>query len=72
MSFGSLYLGPLVGEFMSIHANLKIELTFNDRFIDPIEEGIDVTVRIGILADSNSSLGGWRLRAACLSQRRAT
>ena len=53
MSFGSLYLGPLVGEFMSIHANLKIELTLNDRFIDPIEEGVDVTVRIGILADSS-------------------
>src|SRR5271166_343708 len=34
MSFGTLYLGPLVGEFMSIHPDLKIELTLNDRFID--------------------------------------
>ena len=54
MSFGALYLGPLVGEFMSTHTDLKIELTLNDRFIDPIEEGVDVTVRIGILADSSS------------------
>lgn len=53
MSFGALYLGPLVGEFMSTHTDLKIELTLNDRFIDPIEEGVDVTVRIGILADSS-------------------
>jgi DNA-binding transcriptional LysR family regulator len=73
MSFGALYLGPLVGEFMSTHADLKIELTLNDRFIDPIEEGVDVTVRIGILADSSLIARRLaRLRAARLSQRRAT
>lgn len=53
MSFGSMYLGPLVAEFMSSYPDLKIELSLNDRFIDPIEEGVDVTVRIGILADSS-------------------
>lgn len=53
MSFGSMYLGPLVAEFMSSYPDLKIELTLNDRFIDPIEEGVDVTIRIGILADSS-------------------
>lgn len=53
MSFGSMYLGPLIAEFMSSYPDLKIELSLNDRFIDPIEEGVDVTVRIGILADSS-------------------
>ena len=53
MSFGSMYLGPMVAEFMAAYPDLKIELTLNDRFIDPIEEGVDVTVRIGILADSS-------------------
>ncbi len=53
MSFGAMYLGPLIAEFMSAYPDLKIELTLNDRFIDPIEEGVDVTVRIGILADSS-------------------
>lgn len=53
MSFGSMYLGPLVAEFMSSYPDLRIELTLNDRFIDPIEEGVDVTIRIGILADSS-------------------
>lgn len=53
MSFGTLYLGPAIAEFMVAYADLRIELTLNDRFIDPIEEGVDVTVRIGALPDSS-------------------
>ena len=53
MSFGTLYLGPAIAEFMVDYADLGIELILNDRFIDPIEEGVDVTVRIGALADSS-------------------
>ena len=53
MSFGTLYLGPAIAEFMVAYADLRIELTLNDRFIDPIEEGVDVTVRIGTLPDSS-------------------
>lgn len=52
-SFGALYLGPAIAEFMASYPDLKIELTLNDRFIDPLEEGIDVTVRIGVLQDSS-------------------
>ena len=53
LSFGILHLGPLIAGFMATYPDLKIELTLNDRFIDPIEEGVDVTVRIGVLADSS-------------------
>jgi DNA-binding transcriptional LysR family regulator len=53
VSFGVLHLGPLIAEFMGSYPDLKIELTLNDRFIDPIEEGVDITIRIGILADSS-------------------
>ena len=53
VSFGVLHLGPLIAEFMTQYPALKIELTLNDRFIDPIEEGMDVTLRIGALADSS-------------------
>ena len=52
-SFGALYLAPAVAEFLGRHPNLKIELTLTDRFIDPIEEGADVTIRIAELADSS-------------------
>ena len=53
MSFGALYLGPAIADFMTAYPELKIELTLNDRFIDPIEEGVDVTIRIAELADSS-------------------
>lgn len=53
MSFGILYLGEAVAEFMRRYPELRIELLLNDRFIDPLEEGVDVTVRIGALSDSS-------------------
>lgn len=53
MSFGVTYLGPALAQFMAAYPDLKIELTLTDRFIDPLEEGVDVTVRIGQLADSS-------------------
>jgi DNA-binding transcriptional LysR family regulator len=53
MSFGMLYLGSAVADFQAVHADLSVELTLNDRFIDPIEEGVDVTLRIGTLTDSS-------------------
>lgn len=61
-SFGALYLGPAVAEFMGRYPDLKIEMTLTDRFIDPIEEGVDVTIRIAELA--NSSLIARRLAIA--------
>jgi DNA-binding transcriptional LysR family regulator len=53
MSFGTLYLGDAVADFMIRYGDLKVELTLSDRFIDPLEEGVDVTVRIGMLVDSS-------------------
>jgi DNA-binding transcriptional LysR family regulator len=53
MSFGTRYLGSAVADFMARYPELKLELILNDRVIDPLEEGVDVTVRIGALADSS-------------------
>jgi DNA-binding transcriptional LysR family regulator len=53
MTFGTLYLGSAVADFMVRYPDLTLELTLNDRFIDPLEEGVDVTVRIGTLTDSS-------------------
>ena len=49
MSFGALYLGSAIADFMVAYPDLRIELTLTDRFIDPIEEGVDVTIRIAAL-----------------------
>ena len=47
MSFGTQHLSPLIAEFMASYPDVHVELALNDRFIDPIEEGFDVTLRIG-------------------------
>ncbi len=46
MSFGTLHLSKAVAAFMKLHEKVHIELDLSDRFIDPIEEGFDVTIRI--------------------------
>lgn len=46
MSFGVRHLAPVVAEFMAEHPDVEVEVVLNDRFIDPIEEGYDVTLRI--------------------------
>lgn len=53
MSFGMLYLGKAISDFMNRYGDLKVELLLTDRFIDPLEEGADVTLRIGTPADSS-------------------
>lgn len=53
MSFGMLYLGDAIAAFMAAYPDLSVEMTLNDRFIDPVEEGVDVTIRIAALADSS-------------------
>jgi DNA-binding transcriptional LysR family regulator len=52
-SFGVLYLGSAIADFMVAYPDVTVQLTLTDRFIDPIEEGADVTIRIARLADSS-------------------
>jgi DNA-binding transcriptional LysR family regulator len=46
MSFGTLYLGKAIAKFGAQYPELQVQLTLDDRFIDPIAEGYDVTIRI--------------------------
>ncbi len=46
MTFGTMYLAGAIAEFTARYPDLQVQLTLNDRFIDPIEEGFDITVRI--------------------------
>ena len=54
MSFGTLHLSTVVAEFMSRYPDVRGELVLNDRFVDPIEEGFDMTLRIAEPATSTS------------------
>jgi DNA-binding transcriptional LysR family regulator len=46
ISFGSIYLGPAIADFLLQYPAVQVELNLNDRIVDPIEEGFDLTVRI--------------------------
>jgi DNA-binding transcriptional LysR family regulator len=52
VSFGTREIAPLLPEFARLHPALTVDLGLNDRVVDLIEEGWDVGVRIGILAES--------------------
>src|SRR3546814_515354 len=52
-SFGVLHLGPTLPDFMRRYPDLKVDLTLNDRFVDVVEEGYDVVLRIAWLPDSS-------------------
>lgn len=48
MSFGTMHLGQAIFEFMTRHPDLKVVLHLNDRFVDIIEEGYDLAVRLSV------------------------
>ncbi len=50
--FGRLHVLPVVGALMAQHDELVVRMMLIDRNVRIVEEGIDVAVRIGALADS--------------------
>ncbi len=52
VAFGRRVLTPLVLKFMQLHPGLQIDLSFEDRYVNLVEQGIDLAVRMGRLADS--------------------
>lgn len=71
VAFGRRVLLPHVKSFLALHPDVSIDLRLNDNFVDLVEQGIDVAVRIGDLADSSlvaRRIGTFR-RAALASRR---
>lgn len=60
LAFGHLCAAPVLFDLARKHPRLQIDISFTDRTIDLIEEGIDLAVRIGTLHDS-ASLAARRL-----------
>ncbi len=46
------FLLPLIPEFHARHPEVQLDIDFNDRIVDLIDEGIDVAIRSGSLPDS--------------------
>jgi DNA-binding transcriptional LysR family regulator len=52
VGYGRLRVMPLVQSFLARHKGVRIDLRLSDGFIDLIEQGIDIAVRLGDLPDS--------------------
>lgn len=53
MMFGRLYVGPLMSAYLKQYPDVSAELRLSDRMVNLVDEGIDLAVRIGHLADSS-------------------
>lgn len=46
-SYGRMHALPVVLDFIDKHPKLSPHITFSNRIVDPVEEGIDVVVQVG-------------------------
>ncbi len=53
MSFGTIKLGPAIAAFMARYPELQIQLVLSDEQVDPVQQGLDVTLRIAELENSS-------------------
>ena len=53
MSFGFLHLACAIPAFHARFPQISIDMAMNDRFVDLVEEGYDLALRIGQLRDSS-------------------
>ena len=53
VTFARLHVVPRIGEFIEAHPNLSLDLVMDDRYVDLLEENIDVALRAGELSDSS-------------------
>lgn len=65
MDFGRLFMGQALREFLSLHPDIRLQVTYEDRQAQLIEEGVDAAIRIGKLTDS--SLVARTLGSACIA-----
>jgi DNA-binding transcriptional LysR family regulator len=69
VAFGRRIVTPLALAFMRAHPEVTIDLSFDDRYVNLVEQGVDVALRMGRLADSSLGarwlgLNPWLVAAA--------
>ena len=52
-SFGTLHFKNVITEYMQQYPQVQISLQLTDRFVDVVDEGFDVVIRIAELADTS-------------------
>jgi DNA-binding transcriptional LysR family regulator len=53
MSFGFLHLARALPDFMARYPEVELDVSMTDRFVDLVDEGFDLAVRIAALQDSS-------------------
>ena len=53
VGFGRRHVSPVVSNYLSRYPDVSCELRLADRMVNLVEDGVDVAVRIGHLADSS-------------------
>ena len=53
LNFGRLVLAQWIPSFLEQYPELQVDLRLTDRYVDLVEEGIDVAIRMGALEDSS-------------------
>jgi DNA-binding transcriptional LysR family regulator len=52
VTFGTCSLAPMIARYLRRHPEVEVDLTLTDRFVDLVDEGYEVAIRLGALADS--------------------
>jgi DNA-binding transcriptional LysR family regulator len=52
-NFGEMILAPVIYDFVAKHPEVTLDLRLEDRFVDLVDEGIDVALRISAAQDSS-------------------
>jgi DNA-binding transcriptional LysR family regulator len=53
IGFGRLHVSPVMSTYLTRYPDVSAELRLSDRMINLVEDGVDLAVRIGHLADSS-------------------
>ncbi len=51
--FGRLFVVPHLSKFLRRYREVEVELVFNDRYVNLVEEGFDVGLRVGLPLDTS-------------------
>lgn len=51
VTFGAIHLGDVVARYLDDHPRVNVEVVLADRFVDLLDAGVDVAIRIGRLQD---------------------
>ncbi|MNH23209.1 HTH-type transcriptional regulator DmlR [compost metagenome] len=70
LSFGQRHVLPILDRYLKQWPELRADIRFTDRFVDLVEEGIDVAVRIGAPKEDSQLLTrtvAWQQFVTCAS-----